>query len=129
MLIDRHLPRTRGPLVLAALAVALSAAGCEGQATTGERTDTEQAVRLIRVSGCGGCHDIPGVPGATGVVGPSLHGIGRRVFLAGMLRNEPGAMVRWLRDPQGVVPGNAMPNMGIGEEDARIIAAYLATLR
>jgi len=46
-----------------------------------------------------------------------------------MLRNDPDAMVRWLRDPQGVVPGNAMPNMGISEDDARTIAAYLATVR
>jgi len=30
-----------------------------------------------------------------------------------------------LRSPQSVIPGNAMPNTGLTEEDARDIAAYL----
>jgi cytochrome c len=38
-------------------------------------------------------------------------------------------MVRWIRDPQQVVPGNAMPDMAINQPDARDIAAYLYTLR
>jgi cytochrome c1 len=37
-------------------------------------------------------------------------------------------MIKWLRDPQGVVPGNAMPDMGLSEDQARDIAAYLSTL-
>jgi cytochrome c1 len=46
-----------------------------------------------------------------------------------MLRNTPPNLVRWIREPQAVVPGNAMPNMGVSEVDARDIAAYLYTLR
>jgi cytochrome c2 len=46
-----------------------------------------------------------------------------------MLRNTPSNLTRWLRDPQGVVPGNAMPDMGITEDQARDMAAYLYTLR
>ena len=46
-----------------------------------------------------------------------------------MLRNSPANLVRWIRDPQGVVPGNAMPNMGVSDAEARDIAAYLYTLR
>jgi cytochrome c1 len=38
-------------------------------------------------------------------------------------------MARWIRDPQGVVPGNAMPDAGLSEQEARDMAAYLATLR
>jgi cytochrome c1 len=37
-------------------------------------------------------------------------------------------MVTWLRDPQEIVPGNAMPDMGLSEEQARDITAYLYTL-
>jgi cytochrome c1 len=37
-------------------------------------------------------------------------------------------MVTWLRDPQSVVPNNAMPNMDIDQQQARDIAAYLYTL-
>ncbi|WP_375275309.1 c-type cytochrome [Methylorubrum thiocyanatum] len=120
-----------GPPVAALITALILGAGLSGcgnpSAATAEQH--EQAVALIRSYGCGGCHDIPGIAGANGVVGPSLHGIGRRVFIAGMLRNTQGEMVRWLRDSQGVVPGNAMPNMGLGEDEARAIAAYLATLR
>jgi cytochrome c1 len=53
----------------------------------------------------------------------------RRVYVAGLLRNTPDNMVRWISDPQSVVPGNAMPNMGITAAQARDITAYLYTLR
>jgi cytochrome c2 len=45
------------------------------------------------------------------------------------LRNNPNNMIAWLRNPQGIVPGNAMPDMGMSEADARAVAAYLGTLR
>ncbi|MCP8937442.1 cytochrome c oxidase assembly protein [Alsobacter sp. SYSU M60028] len=91
--------------------------------------DARQGARLIVETGCGACHVIPGITGATGLVGPPLKQIGRRVFLAGLLRNSPENMVTWLRDPQAIVPGNAMPRLGLSEAQARDIAAYLATLR
>ena len=37
-------------------------------------------------------------------------------------------MIAWLRYPQAIVPGNAMPDMGLDEEQARDIAGYLYTL-
>lgn len=79
--------------------------------------------------GCAACHEIPGIDGARGQVGPSLKGFATRTSVAGVLPNDPASLIRWLRDPQGVIPGNAMPNMGLGEADARDIAAYLYTLR
>ncbi len=45
-----------------------------------------------------------------------------------MLRNTPDNLVRWIRDPQKIVPGNAMPALGIDNRDARDIAAYLYTI-
>jgi cytochrome c len=79
--------------------------------------------------GCGACHVIPGVEGATGLVGPPLTHWSGRVYIAGNLANTPDNLVRWIRDPQGVEPGTAMPNLGVTEADARDIAAYLYTLR
>jgi cytochrome c2 len=38
-------------------------------------------------------------------------------------------MVRWLMSPQRVSPGSAMPDLGVREQDARDITAYLATLK
>ncbi len=44
------------------------------------------------------------------------------------LRTTPANMVMWLRDPQDVVPGNAMPDMGLSEQQVREFAADLYTL-
>jgi len=77
--------------------------------------------------GCGGCHAVKGVPQAAGMVGPPLDGIGTRAFLAGRLENRPDNMIRWIRDPQAVSPGTAMPDVGVPEDRARDIAAFLYT--
>ncbi len=50
-------------------------------------------------------------------------------YIAGVLSNVPSNMVDWIMNPQAFVPGNAMPIMGVSEEDARDMAAYLYTLR
>ena len=77
---------------------------------------------------CAACHIVPGVSGAVGNVGPSLKGIARQQIIAGKLPNNPPNMVRWLMHPQQVWKGNAMPEMGLTENQARKIAAYLFTL-
>jgi cytochrome c len=90
--------------------------------------DPERGRALTGERGCGGCHVIPGVPRATGLVGPSLERVASRVYIAGVLANSPGNMVRWLQDPPGVDPLTAMPNLHLEQHDARDIAAYLYTL-
>ena len=91
--------------------------------------DVDRGRALVHAFGCGGCHSVPGVDGAHGNVGPPLDRIATRTFIAGMLKNEPQNMVRWLRHPQAVVPGNAMPAVGLSEPQARDVAAFLYTLR
>lgn len=91
--------------------------------------DPSQGALVISRTGCGSCHLIPGIANADGMVGPSLAGFARRTTVAGMLPNTPDNLVRWVRFPQAVVPGNAMPNMGLSEAEARDVAAYLRTLR
>lgn len=91
--------------------------------------DAQRGRALVQSIGCANCHTIPGVAGANGNVGPPLTRFGDRTFIAGMLRNEPAELMRWLRHPQSVVPGNAMPEMGIGDQQARDLAAFLYTLR
>ena len=78
--------------------------------------------------GCGSCHMIPGVQNADGMVGPPLTHFARRTIIAGVLPNTPANLVHWIQVPQAVVPGNAMPNAGLTETQARDIAAYLYTL-
>jgi len=91
--------------------------------------DSDRGAKLIRSYGCGGCHEVPGVDGAEGVVGPSLQEFSRRVYVAGMVRNTPDNLMDWLKNPQAIVPGNAMPNLDVSERDARDMAAYLYTLQ
>lgn len=81
--------------------------------------------RKFSAYGCGGCHSLTGVPQARGLVGPVLDGIGSRAVIAGRLENKPDNLVRWIRDPQAVSPGTAMPDLGVGAADARDIAAFL----
>ena len=94
--------------------------------THGRAKEGRQAIRRF---GCGACHVIPGISGADALVGPSLERIASRTYIAGHLVNEPGAMIGWIRDPRHHRNSTAMPNMGVGEQDARDIAAYLYTLK
>lgn len=83
---------------------------------------------LIGSYGCGSCHSIPGIREADGLVGPPLDQMGRRSYIAGQLPNTGPNLQRWIRDPQQVEPGTAMPDLDVTEQDARDIAAYLFTL-
>jgi cytochrome c1 len=49
--------------------------------------------------------------------------------IAGVVANTPADLIAWLRNPQAVIPGNAMPDMDLSEQQARDVAAYLYTLR
>jgi cytochrome c1 len=85
--------------------------------------------QLIVSYGCGSCHTIPGIYQARGVVGPPLYFFGRRTMIAGELPNTPDNLVRWLRNPQDVEPGTAMPVLGLNQDQAQDIAAYLDELQ
>jgi cytochrome c1 len=91
--------------------------------------EARQGAALISSLGCGACHTIPGIDGATANVGPSLQGIGSRIYIAGVLRNNQENLQRWIEHPQDVVPGNAMPDLPMDDASARKIVAYLETLR
>jgi cytochrome c2 len=77
--------------------------------------------------GCGSCHALKNVRTATGMVGPPLDGVALRVIIGGHLANTPDNMERWIRDPQHVAPGTAMPDLHVGATDARDITAFLYT--
>ena len=96
------------------------------QATGG---DPARGRAAIAARGCGSCHTVPGIPGADANVGPSLDRIGSRVYVGGVLVNTPDNLVRWLKDPPAVDAKTAMPALGLGDDEARDVAAYLYTLR
>jgi mono/diheme cytochrome c family protein len=77
---------------------------------------------------CQACHMIPGVTGSRVYVGPPLKGIAGRALIAGRLPNSAANMALWLRDPRHVAPATSMPVLGVSEQDALDMAAYLQTL-
>jgi len=122
-------------LVAVVLSTALAFAACSGRDTgeVGSRVirgaspaaGKQQIVRY----GCGACHEIPGVKVASGLVGPPLIHFGQRGTIAGHLSNTPDNLITWLDNPQAVLPGNDMPDLGVTRDEARNIAAYLENLR
>lgn len=124
-------------LVITVIPVALSIvslAGCTGGRTvfayaipTGG--NEQRGKDVIANYGCGSCHTIPGIRGAEGMVGPPLILFGRRTYIAGEVPNTPQNLVSWLRDPPSIEAGTAMPKLGLSEQQARDVAAYLYTLR
>jgi cytochrome c len=117
-------------LILSALLV-LSSCGREAERSAQAATGgyPSRGREKMRRYGCASCHTIPGIPEADSLVGPPLTNIAGRTYIGGVLTNTPDNMIRWIQNPQGVDPLTAMPNLGVTEEDARDIAAYLYTLR
>lgn len=128
----RSMMRLGGPAAIscAVLLLPLVLGGCNDNSDKANSFggNPSRGASLIAQIGCGGCHTIPGITGAKGLVGPPLNQLGDRVYIAGVLRNTPENLMAWIENPQKIVPNNAMPNMGIPEQDARDIAAYLYTL-
>jgi cytochrome c2 len=114
-------------IVVLALAIAPGLASCDAQSKS-MNSETKKGAQLIAQTGCGACHTIPRIANSTGRIGPPLDHMHERAYIAGVLRNTPENMMTWLQHPQQVVPGNAMPEMGLSEPDARAITAYLDTL-
>jgi cytochrome c len=118
--------------ILAFACVSLVLAGCEDKSDTTLMNfsgDPRKGMALVKQYGCGGCHLVPNVADATGNVGPPLLHVGTRTYIAGFIGNSPENMALWIQDPQKVLPGNAMPRMGVTPQDSRDITAFLYTLK
>lgn len=101
------------------------------QRTPAAAPETDREIRgaeLFAKGACIGCHTIAGTPGK-GLTGPNLTHVGSRTTIAaGVLRNTPGNVYKWLLNPQKVKKGALMPNLNLSEEDALDLAAYLKSL-
>lgn len=120
-----------GAAAVFALCLALSACSTGSGAESNSIMASGNALhgkQLIGQYGCGACHIVPGVSGARGLVGPPLYFWGDRTMIAGELPNTPDNLIRWLENPKAVEPKNAMPDLGLSNEQATDIAAYLYTL-
>jgi len=84
---------------------------------------------LFQSLSCVNCHTVKGTP-AQGRFGPDLtHIMSRQTIASGMIPNNVDNLLRWVKDPQEVKPGNLMPNMQLTETENNLIVAYLSTLK
>jgi len=90
--------------------------------------DEDRGRLLMRLHACRSCHEIPGLVGAEVHVGPDLSEVGSRRYIAGVLRNTPQNMVRWITSPHEVDPLTAMPDRRGTPAQAADTAAYLYKL-
>lgn len=88
-----------------------------------------RGLALFQQMTCMECHAIRGTA-ATADVGPDLtHFASRRHLGAGIARNTPANLRRWLANPQEVKPGVKMPNFNFTESQVTQLTDYIETLR
>src|SRR5207244_442528 len=99
----------------------------DGQrAAPGGRAAEGKAIFTSRA--CVGCHAIRGV--SAGVLGPDLTTFGsRRTLAAGLVPNTPANVAAWVKDPGALKPGVKMPVLGLTDDQAKAVAAYLESLK
>jgi cytochrome c len=120
---------TARPFLSALLPAALLLVGAQAAAQ-----DVQRGEKLF--TDCRSCH---AVQAGVNNVGPSLAGIvGRKAAAGDDFRYSPAmkrsgitwdaaALAAFIKDPQGVVPGNRMPYAGMPDEkDIADLVAYLA---
>jgi cytochrome c len=124
----------RATVAKAALAYAMTGLAVLMLSACGQQTpqrepltggDPARGQALIVHAGCGSCHTIEGVEGANSLVGPPLMGLRQRTYIGGVAANSATNLERWLMHPQAFSPRTAMPDLGLTEDQARDIAAYL----
>ncbi|SFG11328.1 Cytochrome c2 [Duganella sp. CF458] len=91
--------------------------------------DARRGKALLAQFQCGSCHHIPDVEAARGKAGPSLAEFGLRSYIAGRWPNQQANLVRWISAPRSMDPATSMPDMGVSNDDARHMAAYLHSLK
>jgi cytochrome c len=113
----------------AILWVALS--GCSNSRNN-SLTDTgspQRGKELLSSYSCGACHTIPGIRTARGLVGPPLYFYADRTMIAGQLPNTAPNLIHWIQHPEEVDPKTAMPDLGVTQQQAADMTAYLYTLK
>jgi cytochrome c oxidase subunit 2 len=79
---------------------------------------------------CVNCHRVRGTPAAGNYAPDLTHLMSRQTLAAGMIRNTPDDLRRWVQDPHAVKPGCLMPPFGqLGDRDMDLLVRYLQTLR
>jgi mono/diheme cytochrome c family protein len=101
---------------------AYQAPGFDSEALDPRALNSEAAARgkelFYTKYACQSCH-IADYKQDKGYVGPALADVGDRL--------TPVWLYKWLKDPDALVPGTAMPNPHLSEQEARDMTAFLVT--
>ncbi len=91
--------------------------------------DAAKGAHYFQQMSCASCHAIRGT-NASGMLGPNLtHLASRETLATGRLANTSQNLYNWLKDPDRYKPGVHMPNLGLTDEQAHDLVAYLEGLR
>ena len=92
--------------------------------------DAERGRTLIPQYACNACHIVPGTTGPQGSLAPTLAGLASRPTISyGAVQNTPANLRQFIQNPASLNPQTAMPPIGIPDNDAQDITAFLMTLR
>jgi cytochrome c oxidase subunit 2 len=84
--------------------------------------------KVFADSPCTTCHMIQGV--SKGYIGPDLtHFGGRTTLAAGVLKNTPENVAKWIENPQEIKPGANMPPLLLPGPKLNALVAYLESLK
>jgi cytochrome c oxidase subunit 2 len=112
----------------------------QGPATpAAPQTDAERGRQILTSRACIACHTIQGTS-ARGVLGPNLTRFGARRYVgAGARHNTLENVIAWINRPQDLKPGALMPGAkvgaagmpatGLSDEEIRLVATYLLSLK
>jgi cytochrome c oxidase subunit 2 len=85
-------------------------------------------LQIFQHGPCASCHTVAGTE-AAGQMAPDLtHFGGRATIAAGLLKNTPENLGRWLADPQAAKPGANMPEVPLSPADRAALVALLVGL-
>ena len=89
---------------------------------------SSQGAELFAREGCASCHTVRGT-GADGRLGPDLtHIASRRTLAAGVLRNTPQNMRRWIDHTWEVKDEIVMPPVPLTDEEVDAVVSYMEAL-
>jgi len=105
--------------IVPVVALLLAAAPAQAQAPALDTALVLKGEGLFKEHGCYGCHTV-GKFGTQGIA-PDLSHVGAK--------HDVGYLTRWLKDPESQRPTAHMPKIGLSDDEAKALAAYLGSLR
>ncbi|MGH7510864.1 MAG: cytochrome c oxidase subunit II [Gemmatimonadales bacterium] len=125
-----HRIRAQKPEEFQAWVAHMKSLGPKRAPAAGQSADYATGEKLFLSKGCVACHSLQAADAPKGMVGPNLANIGARSYLAaGTLKNTDENLARWIREPQAIKKGVLMPNLGLTEDEARALVAFLRAQR